>query len=105
MLLPTIVIGIIHIHSTLATRNENKVHLKIATIIERPFMFEMVDLNNNTLKIGLVKDLLDILARRLDFTFELYLVPDGHYGKHHENGVWDGLMGEVSWETKQMQHF
>ena len=105
MLLPTVFIGIIHIHCILATRNENKVHLKIATIIERPFMFEMVDLNNNTLKIGLVKDLLDILGRRLDFTFELYLVPDGHYGKRHENGVWDGLMGEVSWKTKQMQHF
>ena len=101
MLLPAIIVGFIYIHPILATRNENKVHLKIVTIIERPFMFEREDLNNKTLKIGLVKDLLDILGRRLDFTYELYLVPDGQYGKLRKDGVWDGLIGEVSWETKQ----
>ena len=69
--------------------------LKITTIIAEPFMFELVGLDNRTKKVGLVKDILDELSREMNFTYDLYLVSDAIYGAKDENGVWQGLVGEI----------
>ena len=31
----------------------------------------------------------------LSFEYELYMAPDGQYGKQEENGKWNGIMGEL----------
>ena len=42
-----------------------------------------------------MKELLSHIARELDFKYEMYLVPDGNFGKKKENGEWNGMIGEV----------
>ena len=50
----------------------------------------------NVLFKGLMIDLLDLLKEKLGFNSELYLVPDGKYGKYDiETGQWNGLVGEI----------
>ena len=46
-------------------------------------------------QVGLVVDILDELSRSMNFTYELYLVPDGIYGRQDANGVWLGMVGEL----------
>ena len=42
-----------------------------------------------------MKELLSHIARELDFKYEMYLVPDGNFGKRKEDGEWNGMIGEV----------
>ena len=44
---------------------------------------------------GYCIDLLDELAKRLKFTYEIYVSPDGKYGSEMENGTWNGMIGEL----------
>ena len=44
---------------------------------------------------GYCIDLLDELAKRLKFTYEMYSSPDGMYGAELENGTWNGMVGEL----------
>ena len=43
----------------------------------------------------MMKELLSHIARELDFKYEMYLVPDGNFGKRKEDGEWNGMIGEV----------
>ena len=70
-------------------------NLRITTILAEPFMFEFLGLNNSTKKIGLVKDILDALSDRMNFTYDLYPVPDGNYGTMDASGVWNGAVAEL----------
>ena len=40
-------------------------------------------------------DLLDALAEKLHFTYEIHPVKDGKYGREDKTGRWDGMIGEV----------
>ena len=42
-----------------------------------------------------MKELLSHIVRELDFKYEMYLVPDGNFGKKKEDGEWNGMIGEV----------
>ena len=44
---------------------------------------------------GFCIDLLNELARKLKFTYEIYPSPDGLYGAETENGTWNGMVGEL----------
>ena len=44
---------------------------------------------------GYCIDLLNELARILNFTFEIHHGFDGYYGDKTENGTWNGLVGEL----------
>lgn len=44
---------------------------------------------------GYCIDLLNKLAENLHFTYEIHTSPDGLYGAELENGLWDGLIGEL----------
>ena len=45
---------------------------------------------------GLMIDLLGLIQNKLEFSYELYLVPDGKYGAIDDNtGLWNGMIGEV----------
>ena len=45
--------------------------------------------------IGFVPDLIDALSLRLNFEYEFYESPDGHYGMVQPGGNWTGLIGEL----------
>ena len=44
---------------------------------------------------GMVVDLLNEISGKLEFKYELYLVPDGNFGSKLQNGEWNGMIGEV----------
>ena len=44
---------------------------------------------------GYCIDLLNELARILNFTFEIHHGQDGYYGVKTENGTWNGMIGEL----------
>ena len=44
---------------------------------------------------GFCIDLFKELAKELNFTYEIYLSPDGQYGGKTENDTWNGIMGEL----------
>lgn len=45
---------------------------------------------------GYAVDLIDGIARLLNFSYEFYVVPDGHYGSYHpQTKQWDGLIREL----------
>ena len=87
-----------------SSRNENQPELKftIVTVIQEPFVFEIVGLKNSSKKIGLVKDILDLLSERMNFTYDLHWCGDGNYGAPDANGVWNGMVGEVLYGRADM---
>ena len=44
---------------------------------------------------GFCIDLLDEISKLAGFNYNLHLVPDGKYGVHLGNGVYDGMIGEI----------
>lgn len=41
-------------------------------------------------------DMLDEIARRLQFNYSIRIAKDAAYGKEDENGQWSGIIGELS---------
>jgi hypothetical protein len=44
---------------------------------------------------GFLLDLLAEIAKRLDFDYEVYEVPDGSYGSRNKDGSWNGMINEL----------
>ncbi|XP_072334163.1 probable glutamate receptor [Scyliorhinus torazame] len=70
----------------------------VTTILQSPFIMAKPtgDLE------GFCIDLLQLLAKRLKFNYEIKLVKDGFYGTRLENGNWTGLLGELMSEEADM---
>lgn len=45
---------------------------------------------------GYCIDLLEALREDLNFTYELYLVPDGKFGVMEQTGYWNGMIGQLA---------
>lgn len=41
-------------------------------------------------------DMLDEIARRLQFNYSIRIAKDAAYGKEDENGQWSGIIGELT---------
>ncbi|XP_063719574.1 glutamate receptor 1-like [Symsagittifera roscoffensis] len=67
----------------------------ISAINREPFLFDLVDLENSTRRIGYIQDLVDELQKRLKFDYNFLFVPDGHYGIPNDNQNWNGMIGEL----------
>ncbi|XP_075047810.1 putative glutamate receptor [Mixophyes fleayi] len=65
--------------------------LTVATILEQPFAM----LGDSGALEGYCVDLLSELAESLHFNYTLEIVKDGRYGSKDQNGVWNGLIGEI----------
>ena len=76
--------------------------INITTILSEPFMFDQFGCRNNSQRVGLVKDILDLLSVKMNFAYDLSLVPDGKYGALDANRVWNGLVGEVLYNRTDM---
>ena len=44
---------------------------------------------------GFCIDILDEIANRMNFRYELYSVADNQYGSEDENGSWNGMIREL----------
>nr|XP_006825247.1 PREDICTED: glutamate receptor ionotropic, delta-2-like [Saccoglossus kowalevskii] len=67
---------------------------KIVTIIEAPFV--MIEETVTGVKYsGYCIDMLNEIAKELDFKYTLYLTPDDKYGGTNDDGTWNGLIGQV----------
>ena len=60
-----------------------------------PYVMESDDNDTDTDYEGFVVDILDGIAEKLDFTYELELVEDLKYGALQEDGQWDGMVGAL----------
>ncbi|CAH8841915.1 unnamed protein product [Trichobilharzia szidati] len=71
--------------------------LNVSTVIEAPYVMggrvtkdlELIGAR------GLVIDILNEFARRLEFSYRLFLPPDGEYGAKISNTTWSGMIGEL----------
>uniref|UniRef100_A0A0N5C9D9 PBPe domain-containing protein n=1 Tax=Strongyloides papillosus TaxID=174720 RepID=A0A0N5C9D9_STREA len=72
-------------------------HYRIATIIQPPFTqnakIHLNDSNNNLE--GYCIDLLNYIQSDLNFNYTLYLVEDNLFGSPDENGIWNGVVGDI----------
>jgi ionotropic glutamate receptor len=69
-------------------------HYRIVTILQEPY----VQNDGPPEKFGFQGyciDLLNILQKELNFTYELYLVPDKKFGRLDNTGIWNGMIGEL----------
>ncbi|XP_043243542.1 glutamate receptor 1-like isoform X2 [Amphibalanus amphitrite] len=74
----------------------------ITTIEEPPFIMQLkgedaINKTGNDLLVGYCKDLADLLAKEIGFTYEMRLVKDKRYGAVNTSveGNWDGIIGEL----------
>ena len=44
---------------------------------------------------GMYLDIADALAQFMNFTYDLVVAPDGHWGSHLPNGSWTGIVGQL----------
>ncbi|XP_025087345.1 glutamate receptor ionotropic, kainate 3-like isoform X1 [Pomacea canaliculata] len=71
---------------------------KVVMIEERPFTMlkrDHISRKGNDRFQGFAVDLIDEIARMLDFEYEIYLVHDGNFGSKKSNGEWNGMIGEL----------
>ena len=70
-------------------------HLPVAANGDPPLLHVTEDGDGSFSFKGPLKNLLDTLSSLLNFTYTLYVPPDGQYGGRFENGSWNGMIGEV----------
>ncbi|XP_041351805.1 glutamate receptor ionotropic, kainate 2-like [Gigantopelta aegis] len=70
--------------------------LTVTTIQEKPYMMprESPDENGQMYE-GFCVDLLKELSRIVGFRYRIRLVPDGNYGAPNDDGVWNGMVGQI----------
>ncbi|KAJ8298372.1 hypothetical protein KUTeg_024903 [Tegillarca granosa] len=76
---------------------------RIVTILEEPYVMYInksaeekhLTSGKENFK-GFCIDLAEKVANHINFTYDLYLVPDGAYGSKLPNGTWNGMIGELT---------
>ncbi|XP_059157771.1 glutamate receptor 3-like, partial [Physella acuta] len=71
---------------------------KVVMIEERPFTMlkrdHMLKRGNDRFE-GFAVDLIEEVAKMLEFDYDIYLVNDGKFGSKMPNGEWNGMIGEL----------
>ncbi|XP_054708737.1 glutamate receptor ionotropic, kainate 2-like isoform X2 [Uloborus diversus] len=80
-----------------AKDNLQNITLRVTSIESKPYTMRKKGeyLRGNQRYEGFCVDLIHAICERLKCKFEYRLVGDKNYGKKHENGTWDGMIGEV----------
>ncbi|GFY52212.1 uncharacterized protein TNIN_476741 [Trichonephila inaurata madagascariensis] len=60
-----------------------------------PSIFKPNTIGDKIIADGYEGSLLNCLAEKLNFKYEVILSPDGQWGSRHENGTWDGIIGLI----------
>ncbi|CAF3729328.1 unnamed protein product [Adineta steineri] len=71
-------------------------HLLVVTREEKPYVVRKLDSNGSISFEGYCIDMLDEIARRLNFNYSIRIAADAAYGKEDENGQWSGIIGELT---------
>ena len=64
-----------------------------------------INVNNKTLlnnTRGYTIDILNILAARMNFTYDVFASPDDQYGSLNNDGTWTGMIGGVMRKVKKL---
>ena len=54
---------------------------------------------------GFCIDILDEIANRMNFRYELYRVADNQYGSEDENGSWNGMIRELMEKVSEIFYY
>ncbi|CAC5369272.1 GRID1 [Mytilus coruscus] len=73
----------------------NNATLKVAALPLDPFVFFNSDDNNRTTHSGFCIDILDQLALKFNFNYEIVSPSDNAYGSLEDDGTWNGMVGMV----------
>ncbi|XP_077997809.1 glutamate receptor ionotropic, kainate 3-like [Glandiceps talaboti] len=74
------------------------VPLRVSTILFQSFLFWKdghENLQGNDRFGGFIVDFTEEIAKRLNFKYEMILVPDGNYGVKLDDGSWNGMVREL----------
>ncbi|RUS73991.1 hypothetical protein EGW08_018259, partial [Elysia chlorotica] len=74
--------------------SDTKDRLIVSTREAAPFVMRVVSENGTTYE-GFCIDILDELAERLSFQYDIVETPDQKWGSQDENQQWNGVVGEV----------
>ncbi|XP_052069391.1 glutamate receptor-like [Mytilus californianus] len=69
--------------------------LKVAAVPLDPMVFFNTDKDNKTTYSGLCIDILDQLALKFNFNYEIVSPADNAYGSVEDDGTWNGMVGMV----------
>ncbi|KAI6238911.1 Protein CBR-GLR-7 [Aphelenchoides fujianensis] len=69
-------------------------HYRVVTVLQEPFV-EFGGPENTFGFQGYCIDLLEYIRADLNFTYEIYLVPDGKFGAMEQTGNWNGMIGQL----------
>ena len=53
---------------------------------------------------GFCIDILDEIASKMNFRYEIYRVADNQFGSEDENGTWNGMIRELVDKVKKSFH-
>ena len=79
--------------STQCTLTSLPKQVKIVIFVNEPYVMKKIE-GNMIIYYGFAIDLVDLIMRDLEVTYEFYEVPDGTYGKLI-NDTWTGMIGEI----------
>ncbi|CAF3759347.1 unnamed protein product [Rotaria sp. Silwood1] len=77
-------------------------HLQVVTREEKPYVVRKVHINGSIYFEGYCIDMLDEIARRLQFNYSIRIAADAAYGKEDETGRWSGIIGELTRRTADL---
>ena len=71
---------------------------------DEPFTFKPTNESDPSTYTGFCIDILNELAKNLNFTYSIYVVEDGEYGRNN-NGTWTGMVGDVLYRVMLYSQF
>ncbi|CAF0857800.1 unnamed protein product [Rotaria sordida] len=77
-------------------------HLQVVTREEKPYVVRKTHSNGSVYFEGYCIDMLDEIARRLQFNYSIRIAKDAAYGKEDEKGQWSGIIGELTRRTADL---
>ena len=91
----TFVDGIVPMYQDALSVNVRQLtHYRVVTILQEPFVEIGGPEATNGFQ-GYCIDLLEMIREDLNFTYDIYLVPDGKFGAMEQTGNWNGMIGQL----------
>ncbi|XP_027226082.2 glutamate receptor 4 [Penaeus vannamei] len=81
---------------------ENVTYIRIAAETWQPYFLIGQGANGETVYSGIMWDLLQMLATKMNLRFEIYRPPDGMWGVELPNGSWNGMLGMIQRQEVDM---
>ncbi|KAI6240026.1 hypothetical protein M3Y99_00486300 [Aphelenchoides fujianensis] len=86
--------GITPFYGSLGVNVRQLTHYRVVTILQEPFVENGGPAETFGFQ-GYCIDLMESIRADLNFTYDLYLVPDGKFGAIEQTGNWNGMIGQL----------